>query len=359
MKKQKMILTRTTILMSFVIGATLFSCKGNAGEKEKASLEDISPLTEQEQKELKEQASGIFASISTVPEGEFSDDMIELGKKLYFDKRLSKDQTISCASCHQLDKYGVDNLPFSPGDTKELGGRNSPSSYYAFTHAMQFWDGRAKDVEEQAGGPVLNPVEHNIPNKAFLEKRLRGVEEYKTLFAKAFPNTAEPVTFDNVTKAIGAFERQLKPASRFDKWLDGDDNALTVDEKVGLKTFMETGCITCHSGVAVGGGMFQKFGLFGNYWELTKSKKVDFGRHDVTKEEGDKYFFKVPSLRNVVMTYPYFHDGSVEKIEDVVRIMAKLQNNQDLTDQQVSEIVTFLKALTMEMDDKTKKLITQ
>lgn len=359
MKRNTLTLSGAIIFSGLVAGFALSSCKGNASEKESAKLSEISPLTAEEQEELKTQASGIFASVSTLPDEKISSEMIMLGKTLYFDNRLSKNETISCASCHKLDKYGVDNLSLSPGDTKELGGRNSPSSYYAFAHTVQFWDGRAKDVEEQAGGPLLNPVEHAIPDKAFLEKRLRGIETYKVMFAKAFPNAKEPITFDNITKAIGAFERQLKPASRFDKWLDGDDNALTIDEKVGLKTFMETGCITCHNGVAVGGGMFQKFGLFGNYWELTKSKKIDFGRHDVTKNESDKYFFKVPSLRNVAMTYPYFHDGSIDKLEDAIRIMAKLQNNKDLSDKEVGEIATFLKSMTMELDDHTKQLIQQ
>jgi cytochrome c peroxidase len=359
MKRQNSFFSGITILFGLILGITLFSCKGKSTTQDDAKLSEISPLTEEQLKELKEQANGIFASITTLPDEKFSDDLILLGKKLYYDNRLSKNETVSCASCHQLDKYGVDNLPFSPGDTKELGGRNSPSSYYAFAHAMQFWDGRAKDVEEQAGGPILNPVEHNIPNKAFLEKRLQNVAEYKTMFAKAFPETTQPITFNNITKAIGAFERQLKPESRFDKWLDGDDNALTIEEKVGLKTFMETGCITCHNGVAIGGGMFQKFGLFGNYADLTKSKKVDFGRYDATKEESDKYFFKVPSLRNVAMTYPYFHDGSVSDLETTVRIMAKLQNNKDLTDKEVAEITTFLKSLTMELDKKMKVLIKQ
>ena len=356
---KKFFISSAVIATGLVLGTTLFSCKSNSSEQEDVQLTEISPLSAEDEQALKEQATSLFGSVSSLPADKSSAEMIALGKALYFDTRLSKDQTISCASCHKLDAYGVDNLPFSPGDTKELGGRNSPSSYYSSLHTMQFWDGRAKDVEEQAGGPILNPVEHNVPNKAFLEKRLREVAEYKTMFAKAFPNSAQPITFDNVTKAIGAFERQLNPPSRFDKWLDGDKNAMTVDEKLGLKAFIETGCITCHSGVAFGGGMFQRFGLMGDYWEHTKSKNIDFGRFDVTKKEDDKYYFKVPSLRNVAMTYPYFHDGSVEDLHDAVRIMAKLQNGKDLGDGQISEIVTFLQALTMELDDKTKKLITK
>ncbi len=359
MKRINTIFPSTIILLGLILGITLLSCKNSDTDKKDATLSDITALTAEEENELFSQAGTIFGSISSLPADATSEDMIELGKKLYFDNRLSKDQTISCASCHQLDKYGVDNLAFSPGDTRELGGRNSPSAYYSSLHAMSFWDGRAKDVEEQAGGPILNPVEHNIPTKEFLENRLRGVNEYKALFAKVYPGIAQPITFDNITKAIGAYERQLNPPSRFDKWLDGDKEALTTEEKKGLKTFMESGCITCHSGIAFGGGMLQKFGLFGDYWELTKSKKIDFGRYDETKNESDKYFFKVPSLRNVAMTYPYFHDGSVDDLDDAVRIMGKLQNGKDLNEEEVNSIVVFLKSLTMELDEKTKKLISQ
>lgn len=357
---QNSIIPSRIIALAIVISAGLLypSCetKPNSAQETPSDSNTVSASNEQGNP-LRAQASSIFASVSSIHTEQTDDQMVLLGKKLYSDTRLSKNQTISCASCHKLNKYGVDNLAFSPGDTKALGGRNSPSSFYASLHGMQFWDGRAKDVEEQAGGPILNPVEHNIPAKDFLEKRLRGVEEYKTLFAKAFPGSTQPITFDNITKAIGAFERQLHPPSRFDKWLDGDENALTTEEKTGLKTFMEAGCITCHNGVAIGGNMLQKFGLFGNYWELTKSKKIDSGRFEVAKNENDKYFFKVPSLRNIAMTYPYFHDGSVEKLEDAVKIMAKLQNNKDLRDEEISSIVTFLKSLTMEMDEKTTKLL--
>jgi cytochrome c peroxidase len=271
---------------------------------------------------------------------------------LFFETKLSKDGNISCNSCHNLKTYGVDNLSFSPGDTKVLGGRNSPSAIYAFLHNIQFWDGRAKDVEEQAGGPILNPVEHNIPSESFLEKRLRADVEYQKLFKEVFPSEKEPITFANITKAIGAFERQLKPVSRYDKWVDGDDKALNADEKAGLKVFIDKGCITCHSGNVFGGKMFQKFGLFDDYWKHTKSKKIDNGVYDLSKKEGDKYFFKVPSLRNVAMTHPYFHDGSVTQLEDAVRVMSEVQLANKLNDQEIKSVVLFLKSLTAEVDAK-------
>src|SRR5690606_38557502 len=189
---------------------------------------------------------------------------------------------ISCNSCHNLNTYGVDNKRFSLGDTGEKGGRNSPTVLHAALHKMQFWDGRAVDVEEQAAGPILNPIEHNIKNKEELMERLKKVDLYQELFAKAYKNEEEPITFDNLTSAIGAFERTLMPESRFDKYLEGDESSLTTQEKEGLDAFITVGCITCHSGVAMGGQMLQKFGLFEDYWKLTESENVDYGLFDLS-----------------------------------------------------------------------------
>jgi cytochrome c peroxidase len=332
--------------LTTISGFMMFSCQSNTAEQ----TEPV--VVESDDKELRDQSKSLFGSISSLPEENIPANKIVLGQKLFYDTKLSKDGTISCNSCHNLKTYGVDNLSFSPGDTKALGGRNSPSAIYAFTHSMQFWDGRAKDVEEQAGGPILNPVEHNIPNEAFLEKRLREDANYQKLFKEVYPNSKEPITFANITNAIGAFERQLKPASRYDLWVDGDDKALTADEKAGLKVFIDKGCITCHSGTAFGGKMFQKFGLFADYWKHTKSKNIDNGLYDISKKESDKFFFKVPSLRNVAMTYPYFHDGSVTNLEDAVKVMSETQLANKLNDSEIKSVVVFLKSLTAEVDKK-------
>lgn len=333
-----------------VMAGTIIACN-NSPKKQEANT------TEAPQKsKLLKTAQALFKSVETLPEPAISEEKIALGKMLYFDTRLSKDGNISCNSCHNLETFGVDNLPTSPGDTKELGARNSPTVFHASLHAMQFWDGRAKDVEEQAEGPILNPVEHNIPSAEFLENRIRQVTDYQSLFAKVFPDQKEPITFKNIANAIGAFERMLNPVSRFDKFLSGDENALTQQEKDGLQDYINNGCTTCHSGIAMGGQMFQKFGVYGNYWEHTKSKKIDAGLFDISKEESDKYLFKVPGLRNIEKTAPYFHDGSVEKLEDAVRIMAKLQSDKDLSEKQVENIVAFLKTLTADIDDKYKKM---
>lgn len=334
-------------LVFVIVGLVLFACK-------KEAKEDFSKQPVSEKSELAKKADNFFKSISTIESTTIPQNKIDLGKKLYFDKALSKNETISCNSCHNLATFGVDNKSFSTGDTGQLGGRNSPSVIYASLHAMQFWDGRAKDVEEQAGGPLLNPVEHGIPNAAFLEKKLRAIPDYQTAFKSVFPNDKEPITFANLTNAIGAFERQLVPKSKFDNYLDGDDKALNDQEKKGLTAFIDNGCITCHSGVAVGGQLMQKFGLYGDYAKLTHSKKIDMGLYDLTKKEGDQFMFKTPSLRNVDKTYPYFHDGSVASLKEAIKIMGKLQVNKDLPDADIADIEVFLKTLTADVDAKYK-----
>lgn len=332
-----------------LVGLALFACK-----KEEAK-DDFSKVPVSEKSELAKKADNFFKSISTVEATTIPQNKIDLGKKLFFDKALSKNGTVSCNSCHNLATFGVDNKSFSPGDTGQLGGRNSPSVIYAYLHGMQFWDGRAKDVEEQAGGPLLNPVEHGIPNKEFLEKKLRLIPEYQAAFKSVFPEDKEPISFANLTNAIGAFERQLAPKSKFDNYLDGDDKALTDQEKKGLAAFIDNGCITCHSGVAVGGQLLQKFGLYGDYAKLTHSKKIDMGVYDRTKKEGDQFMFKTPSLRNVEKTYPYFHDGSVASLKEAIKIMGKLQVNKDLVDADINDIEAFLKTLTADVDAKYKE----
>lgn len=276
-------------------------------------------------------------------------EKITLGHHLYFDKQLSKAGNISCNSCHNLETFGVDNLPTSPGDAGKKGDRNSPTVLNAALHSKQFWDGRAADVEQQAGMPVLNPVEMEIPNEAFLVDRLSKSDQYKQLFIAAFPGQTTPITYENIRLAIAAFERQLITPSRFDEYLNGKKNALTLEEKKGLSSFINVGCTTCHTGEAIGGNMFQKFGVHKDYWELTKSKVIDEGKSKVSGVPEEKYVFKVPSLRNIEKTYPYFHDGSVAGLADAVTIMAKAQLNKDLSESEKTNIVAFLKALTGEV----------
>jgi cytochrome c peroxidase len=267
-------------------------------------------------------------------------EKIKLGKKLYFETKLSNANDISCNSCHGLNSYGVDNKQFSSGHKGQLGDRNSPSVYNSALHTSQFWDGRAKDVEEQALGPIMNPVEMAMGGETDVIGRLKADPEYPALFKAAFPKDTDPITFANVGKAIGAFERTLQTPSRFDDFLKGNDKALSAQEKKGLETFKSVGCATCHFGDTVGGKMFQKLGLVKPY------PTTDPGRFKVTNNEFEKYFFKVPSLRNVEKTAPYFHDGSIKTLDQAVKTMAEYQLGKTLTDEQTADIVAFLKSLT-------------
>jgi cytochrome c peroxidase len=265
---------------------------------------------------------------------------ISLGKKLYFDTRLSKDNDISCNSCHNVKTFGVDNEPTSPGHKGQRGARNSPSSFNAALHVAQFWDGRAENVEKQALGPVLNPGEMAMPSEQAVLDRLTADKALTAEFAAAFPGEKIPVTYTNVGNAIGAFERTLITPSRFDDYLKGDSSALTEKEKKGGALFVQSGCIACHNGPTVGGLMYQKLGLVKPY--PTK----DEGRAAITKQASDKYVFKVPSLRNVEKTGPYFHDGSVKTLDQAVSLMAEHQLGKQLSKEQVDDIVAFLGSLT-------------
>lgn len=271
-------------------------------------------------------------------------EKVALGRMLFYETRLSKNHDLSCNSCHGLETYGVDNAQFSSGHKKQLGGRNSPTVYNAGAHIAQFWDGRAADLEEQAKGPILNAVEMAMPDEAFVLRTLTSIPGYVDAFAKAFPGEKQPVNYDNMARAIGAFERQLVTPSRFDAFLQGDATALTDEEKRGLVTFKEMGCTTCHNGVAVGGSSFQKLGLIHPYPDTR-----DEGRFAATKDPAHKMFFRVPTLRNVEKTAPYFHDGSIPDLETVVRKMAWHQLGKEASDAEVASIVAFLKSLTGEI----------
>jgi len=274
-------------------------------------------------------------------------DLIDLGRKLYYEPRLSKSQEISCNSCHGLDTYGVDNKSFSEGHAGHLTGRNSPTVYNAAGHIAQFWDGRAADVEEQAKGPVLAAGEMAMPNPEFVVEVLKSIPGYVEEFEAVFPEDKDPITYDNMAKAIGAFERRLVTPSPFDDFLAGNDEALSEQEQRGLSTFITVGCTACHMGPLFGGMMYQKLGLVKPWPYL-----VDYGRFDHTGTETDKHFFKTPSLRNVEMTGPYLHDGSVSSLPLMVSMMAEYQLGRTLTKEEVEDITAFLKTLTGEIDEE-------
>jgi len=267
-------------------------------------------------------------------------EKVVLGKMLYFEPRLSKSDTISCNSCHNLATGGVDNLPTSMGHLAQFGPRNSPTVLNAGLQFAQFWDGRAPSLEEQAKGPILNPVEMAMPDQGLVLSRIRTIPEYAERFKKAFPADKDPITYDNIARAIAAFERTLLTPSRFDDFLKGKVDALTDREKQGLGLVMKKGCILCHNGVGAGGGMFQKFGIRDRY-----EYSDDQGRYNVTKKEEDKYFFKVPMWRNVTRTAPYFNDGSIWDLKEAVRIMGRIQLGAALTNDEIDLIVEFLHSL--------------
>jgi cytochrome c peroxidase len=272
-------------------------------------------------------------------------EKVALGRKLYFERGISLNKTQSCNDCHLLDqkRAGVDYLPTSKGAKGTFGTRNAPTVLNAGFQAAQFWDGRAADLVEQAKGPVLNPIEMGMRSPEDVVNRLKDIEDYRRAFASAFPGEAEPMTYDNVARAIAAFERTLMTPSRFDRYLKGDRNALTRGEEQGLHRFVDTGCVECHSSYTLGGRLLQKLGFYHAY-----ANQKDLGRYDVTRKEEDRHVFKVPMLRNVTLTAPYFHDGQVTKLEEAVRLMAWMQLDTVLTPPQIDEIVRFLRSLEAE-----------
>lgn len=264
----------------------------------------------------------------------------ELGKKLYFDPRLSKSGFISCNSCHNLSMGGTDNLKTSIGDHWQQGPINSPTVLNSSMNVAQFWDGRAKDLKEQAGGPIANPGEMAFTHELAVSV-LETIPGYVTEFRLVFGE--DGITIDKITDAIAEFEKTLvTPNSRFDQWLLGDKDALTADELAGYQLFKASGCVACHNGPAVGGTSFQKMGIVEPY----QAKSPAEGRSAVTGKDADRFMFKVPTLRNVEMTYPYFHDGEAETLTEAVDIMGRLQLGKKFSDKENAQIVAFLKTLT-------------
>ncbi len=320
--------------------AVFWAAAASSGAVGAAEPEDTSA-------ELARQAKAIFGvlpSEAVDPRRPVTEARIALGRKLYFDPRLSKNHDVSCNSCHPLDRFGADGEATSPGHGGQRGGRSSPSTFNAALHIAQFWDGRAADVEEQAKGPILNPIEMAMPSEDAVMTVVRSIPGYPPLFEAAFPGETDPVSYHNLALAIGAFERRLITPGRFDRFMEGDLSALTPAEQGGLETFIGVGCTTCHYGPAVGGAVYQKLGLIEAY------PTEDTGRFAVTGVERDRMVFKVPSLRNIAETGPYLHDGSVPKLEEMVLLMGRHQLGRPLLPDQVKSVVVFLDALTGEVD---------
>jgi cytochrome c peroxidase len=266
--------------------------------------------------------------------------LVELGKKLYFDPRLSRSGFISCNSCHNLSMGGTDNLVTSIGHNWQKGPINAPTVLNSSMNVAQFWDGRAKDLQEQAGGPIANPGEMAYTHELAIEM-LGSIPQYVTEFERAFGRGA--IDIGKVTRAIAAFEETLvTPNSRFDKWLLGDTAALTADELAGYQLFKSSGCTACHNGPAAGGASFRKMGVVEPY----RTDNPAEGRSAVTKRDADRFSFKVPTLRNVELTYPYFHDGAANTLAESVEVMGRIQLGKKYSPEENARIVAFLKTLT-------------
>lgn len=289
-----------------------------------------------------------------------SEAKIKLGKALFFDPRASSTGTVSCNSCHNVMEGGDDSRPNSFGVHGKQGGRGAPTVWNAAFLSVQFWDGRAPTLEEQAKGPVANPIEMGMAAPEDAMKRVRVMPEYQKMFEEAFGKDA--MTVDNAAKAVAAYERTLiTPNAPFDKYAKGDKDAMTEQQVRGMNTFGELGCTSCHTGVAFAGpkmemgqGFFMKFPTFpGSEYEEKYDLLSDPGRAEATKNDADKHMWRVPTLRNIALTAPYFHNGAVKTLDEAVRVMAKTQLNQDLSDDQAADLVAFLNALTGEFPTQT------
>jgi cytochrome c peroxidase len=266
--------------------------------------------------------------------------LVHLGRILFFEPLLSRTGKVSCNSCHPLDRYGTTATRFSVGVDGKQGRRNAPTVYNTAGHTSLFWDGRAAGLAEQALGPLSNPAEMDMKPGSIV-RVLQAVPGYRPLFERAFPRESQPISIANVSAALAEYERGLMTPGRWDQYLEGDKRALTAPEKEGVRLFANLGCMVCHTGAYIGGTMFEKLGVYAPW-----PNQTDHGRRDVTHNPADDMVFKVPSLRNVARTTPYFHDGSVASLDTAVRMMAHHQLGVDLMDEEAGSIVAWLGSLT-------------
>jgi cytochrome c peroxidase len=341
-QERRFLVKRYLQFVILIVGIAAAFMLAACGSKEEAAETEAAP-------EITADTLKIFGTLpeeATPTNYEMSEELVDLGRMLYYENRLSFNENMSCNTCHGLNNYGMDGLRFSFGHTGNPVGRNSPTVYNAALHTAQFWDGRAADVEEQAKGPILAGGEMGMPSAERVVEVLKSIPGYLPYFEAAFPGDPDPITYDHVGQAIGGFERRLMTPGRFDNFLAGDDTALTEREQKGLALFINTGCTACHNGPALGGGMYATLGAQEPY------TTNDLGRYAVTNNENDLYSFKVPSLRNIAVTGPYLHDGSIPTLEAMVQLMVRHQLGKELTSEQVDDIVTFLRSLTGELSSE-------
>jgi cytochrome c peroxidase len=307
-----------------------------------AAAEDDAALLKQAQEIFKPLPSVVGSpELPTAPR-------VELGRMLFFDPRLTIDANMSCSSCHQPDLYGTDGRPRSIGVRQRAHPRNAPTVLNAALNIIH-WRGDRDGLEDQVAKALTSPITSGQPNAEAVVERVSRIPDYTSLFEAAFPDEPNPIRADNIPNAISAFERTLLTPSPFDAYLAGNTGALTPTARAGLEKFINTGCIACHEGVGVGGSVYRKFGLVEDYWKATGSEPIDKGRFDVTKDPEDLYVFRVPSLRNVAKTPPYFHDGSVTTLPEAVKVMARVQLGVTLNDPDARDIAGFLETLTGEL----------
>ena len=335
---------RARVLIAAVCGS-LLTCSGRAHQTVVAARSPSPDLVVANRAAINPRLLRRFRPIAAtqIPAPPTNPEMIALGRMLWYETRLSRAGDISCNSCHALDAYGVDHQPTSVGDRGQRVRRNAPTVYNAAQHPAQFWDGRARNLEEQARAPMLNPREMASTQQS-VESFLRATPEYCRRFRGAFPAMSQPVTFDNAARAIAAFERGLVTKSRWDDYLTKDAHALSPEEMEGLRVFLEVGCMSCHTGPQVGASMFQVTGFVEPWPDQT-----DLGRFEVTGVPADRMVFKVPTLKNVTRTGPYFHDGSCPDLRLAVRTMGRHQLGIDLAEREITAIVAFLGALAGEL----------
>jgi len=313
------------------------------------------PLTNvSSQDNFQQQVKTLFAPLPAAMESKdnpITPEKTHLGKMLFFETRISVDRTVSCSKCHLMSLYATDGLKKAVGNNCKLNPRNAPTVLNAADQISEHWIGNRVSVEDQAKQSLIAPLTFGLSSYKDVELKLKAIPGYDSLFRLAFPGEKDPVNADNFALAVGAWERTLVTPGRFDMYVKGDTTALTRTERDGLALFIKTGCVGCHSGPYLGGTMHDKFGPTQPYWNLTHSEEIDVGRFAVTKKEEDKYVFKVPNLRNVAMTSPYFHDGSVSDMKSAVKIMAQLEVNTTFDDKQADLIVAFLKSLTGQLPE--------
>jgi len=329
------------MLVSLAVGAVLFGMRGDDGS-EQAPARLGSPS-------LQSTLSGSGAILPLPPVPDLPADKVALGKRLFFDPRLSHGDTIACSTCHRFDRGGSDGLPVSVGIEGRKGSVNAPTVFNSSLNFVQFWDGRAASLEAQASGPVHNPLEM-ASNWAEVIPKLSRDGSYRQDFKRIYK---QGMTGDTIVDAIAAYERTLlTPNSPFDRFLAGDKAALNPLERAGYQRFLDYGCASCHQGAGLGGNMFQRFGVMDSYLKDDAGRQADLGRFNVSGLDKDKNVFKVPSLRNVEVTPPYFHDGSAESLDQAVIVMGRYQLGREFSSDDVKALVAFLRTLTGEWEGK-------